>query len=85
MFKFEDVFASESSIDDFYTTNSARKNTKQKIRVASISDLNGFVKIAKDKLVRVSNKDFWRLAQDSETGEYVIERIEDDLDGPVQG
>ena len=83
MFKIEDFSFSPSSIDDFYAPPK-KKDSSYKIKVASLNELNGFVRIASDTLIHVAQKDFWRLAQD-ENGEYVIERMADDQEGPIKG
>ena len=89
MLKIEDFKFSSSSIDDFYKSNKPKVSSSgllpSKMRVASKQDLNGFMKISKDTLIHVSQQDFWKLAQDSETGEYYIERLTDDTNGPVKG
>lgn len=86
MLKLEDIhFEDSSPIDDFYSPVSAPSFAQDKIKIASTSDLKGFVRVASDKLVRISQNDFWKLAKDEETGEFFIERIADDMDGPVKG
>jgi len=88
MLKIEDFsFDNSSSIDDFYSPPKIKHNPGigSRYKVASLNSLNGFVRIASDKLVRVSQQDFWRLAKDDETGEFFIERLADDNDGPVKG
>ena len=42
----------------------------------------GFQFVANDKLVRISQKDFWRLGED-ENGPF-IERLVSDDEGPVK-
>lgn len=91
--KYENFRYSSSSIDDFLTGKSEKaaqvarqasvSKSTQKIRFASVSELAGFQLVADDKLVRLSQKDFWKLGQDAE-GPY-IERLVEDSDGPVQG
>ena len=85
MLKIEDFRFSPSSIDDFYSPPKSKLASSNRIRVASANDLRGFTRVASDKLVRISQQDFWRLAKDEETGEFFIERLADDLDGPVKG
>lgn len=45
-----------------------------KIKVASINDLNDFFRIAKDTLVHKAQKDLWRISEDKE-GQVIIERL----------
>jgi hypothetical protein len=85
MLKIEDFRFSGSSIDDFYSPPKLHTASSNKIRIASAADLSGFVKISSDKLVRVSQQDFWKLETDPETGEFFISRLADDHEGPVKG
>jgi len=86
MFKTKDIkFANSSSIDDFYSPPKVVTSGPKRIRVASANDLKGFIRLSHDKLVHVSQQDFWKLAKDEDTGDFFIERIADDLDGPVKG
>lgn len=82
MFKIEDFRFSSSSIDDFYTPIKPTRLASSRIRIASAADLNGFIRVSSNKLVRVSQNDFWKLAKDDETGEYFIERLTDG-DDPI--
>lgn len=45
-----------------------------KIKIASISDLSDFFRIAQDTLVHKAEKDLWRINEDK-TGQVVIERL----------
>jgi hypothetical protein len=47
-----------------------------------LNRLAGFEMLSNDKLVRVSQKDFWRLGQDDEG--YFIERLVNDDNGPIK-
>lgn len=84
----EDVRFSSSSMDDFLSNRPIkpirRVAAAGRIRVASLRDLigQGFYHVAEDKLVRLSQQDFWQLGQDAE-GHY-IERLVDDSSGPVK-
>lgn len=84
--KIEDLRFSSSSVDDFFTPKPApRVAATGKIRVANLRDLigQGFHLVAEDKLVRLSQQDFWQLGKDSEG--HFIERLVDDANGPVKG
>lgn len=83
--KIEDLRFSSSSVDDFFATPQAPAGrvASGRIRVSGMRDLVGFVRVADDKLVRLSQKDFWKLGQDDD-GHY-IERLVSDDKGPVQG
>lgn len=85
-----DVRYSSSSFDDFFAkgtpspaVRSASSKGPVRHRVASLRQLAGFHRVADDTLVRVSQKDFWKLGQDGEG--YFIERLVSDDEGPVKG
>jgi hypothetical protein len=85
-FNIEDFRFSSSSVDAFFTPNTPkvpRTASHGKIRVATPQDLQGFVHVGKDTLVRLSQQDFWQFGQDQDG--YYIERIVDDSRGPVEG
>jgi len=48
----------------------------KKIKVASLSDLSDFFRIATDTLVHKAEKDLWRISEDG-SGQVVIERLFD--------
>jgi hypothetical protein len=84
--KIEDVRFSSSSIDDFFLEHPvpvSRSASSGKIRISSLQQLAGYRRIANDKLVHMSQQDFWKLGQDDD-GHY-IERLVSDDDGPVVG
>jgi hypothetical protein len=74
---------SSSSIDDFFKETPKHTVAASRIRIASCSDLDGFFQVAQDKLVHLSQKDFWHLGQDEQG--YYVERLVDDSAGPVKG
>ncbi len=86
MLNIEDLRFSSSSIDDVFERPASRvaSNVSGKIRVASLTDLSGFMQVASNTLVHISKQDFWRLAQDEE-GNYIIERIVSDDESPIRG
>jgi hypothetical protein len=82
--KIEDLRFSSSSMDDFFQSRPpVRVAAMGKIRISSLRELVGFHRVAEDKLVRLSQQDFWKLGQDDQ-GHY-IERLVDDANGPVKG
>ena len=82
--KIEDLRFSSSSMDDFFAPpRTPGRVASGRVRVSCMRDLVGFVRVADDKLVRLSQKDFWKLGQDDD-GHY-IERLVSDDKGPVQG
>ncbi len=82
-----DFRSSSSSIDAFFEperpAQSKVASAAGKVRVASLSALAGFERVASDTLVRVSQQDFWKLGQDDEG--FFIERLVDDSSAPVKG
>ena len=75
---------SSSAVDDFMSDSpSVKVASAGRIRVANVNQLEGFQVISADKLVHLSQQDFWRLGQDEEG--FFIERLVDDTDGPVKG
>lgn len=56
---------------------------KGRIRVASVSQLDGFTRVSSNTLVRMSEKDLWEITED-ENGDYVVERLFDDNGNPLE-
>lgn len=57
---------------------------KDKIKVASLSDLSEFFRISQETLVHKSKKDLWRINEDKK-GQIVIERLFDpDTKEPIK-
>ena len=82
--KIEDIRFSSSSIDEFFSDLKPEVRTaSKKVRISGLHRLAGFEVLSDDKLVRISQKDFWRLGED-ESG-YFIERLVDDDKGPIPG
>lgn len=85
--KIEDFRFSSSSIDDFFSEPpppAPRTAASGRIRVASLRQIEGagFRFVSNDKLVRLSQKDFWQLGEDDD-GPF-IERLVSDDEGPVR-
>ena len=81
--RIEDVRFSSSSIDDFFSDLKPMARTASgRVRISGLHQLAGFEVLSEDKLVRVSQKDFWRLGQDDE-GDFLERRVSDD-EGPVR-
>ena len=83
--KIEDLRFSSSSIDDFFADRGPQGHVAAtgRVRVANVHSLAGFQVVAEDILVRVSQKDFWKVGQDAEG--FFIERLVDDGEGPIRG
>ena len=81
--KIEGIRFSSSSIDEFFSDLKPEVRTaSKKIRISGLHRLAGFEVVSDDRLVRVSQKDFWRLGEDDNG--YFIERLVDDDKGPVK-
>jgi hypothetical protein len=82
--KIENFRFSSSSVDDFPSPDSSTiRSASGRVRIASLNDLGGFRVAEDDTLIRISQKDFWKLGQD-ENG-FFIERLVDDDLGPILG
>ena len=80
----EDVRFSSSSIDDFFSDiKPVVRLASGRIRVSGLQQLSGFEVVSDDKLVRISQQDFWHLGKDDEG--YFIERLVNDDEGPIPG
>ncbi len=87
----EDLRFSSSSMDDFLTGRSEKfaaqaaaksRVASGKLRISNVNQLSGFQLVANDTLVRLSQKDFWKIGQDDQ-GPF-IERLVEDSNGPVK-
>lgn len=58
--------------------------TGSRIRVASIQQLAGFVRLGAETLIHRSDKDLWAISKDAD-GSMVIERMFDDNGEPLKG
>lgn len=76
------IDADEILFDD--RTASEAASLPSRMRVASVSDLKGFVRVANtDTLVRKSEQDLWSIAEDDD-GEFIIERLYDEIGEPLK-
>lgn len=62
---------------------SSEGDTPRRVRVSSVSQLAGFTRIANDTLIRKSERDLWSLQQ-SDDGDWVIERLFDEDGNPLK-
>ena len=60
------------------------ERTANRIRVASLTDLKGFTRVAKDTLINTSARDLWSIKPGS-NGTFVIERMFEDNGEPIKG
>lgn len=61
-----------------------RVKKASRIRVASMKDLKGFVRIGAETLIHKSDRDLWTLRQ-AEDGTYILERQFDETGEPLRG
>jgi hypothetical protein len=55
-----------------------------RMKVATIRDLAGFIRLSADTLIHKSDRDLWALKKEGE-GSYFIERLFDDNGEPLKG
>lgn len=94
-FKIESIEGLSSGLDAFFEREPAvitpfgqevQKTAATKpgrMKVASLSDLNGFVRSSSDTLVHKSTKELWALRQNGEG--YFVERLFNDSGTPLKG
>lgn len=56
----------------------------ERIRVASLAQLSGFVRTAEDTLIHKCERDLWALRKDA-GGQFFIERMFDEQGAPLKG
>lgn len=78
---FQDIDYEKASFDK--AASAGKKELPDRMKVSSVTQLEGFSRIASDTLVRVSEKDLWALKED-EDGEFTIERLYDDNGNPLK-
>ncbi len=61
-----------------------KKAAPGRMRVASLEQLNGFIRTAEDTLVHKSDRDLWSLGKDA-NGDFFVERMFDDAGAPLKG
>lgn len=79
-----EISSSSSGLDSFLGDKSSTSLPKTaRVKVASLDQLEGFVRTASDTLIHKSDKDLWSLQKDA-NGDYYIERLFDG-DAPLKG
>jgi len=53
-------------------------------KVASVGQLDGFMRLSAETLIHKSNRDLWSLKKEAD-GQYYIERLFDDNGEPLKG
>lgn len=72
--------ASEPSI---VTPGKVASATPHRVRVGSLSQISGFVRVSSDTLVNKATQDLWALKKEGD--DYFIERLFQDDGQPVKG
>jgi hypothetical protein len=60
------------------------KKTAARVKIASLTQLDGFIRTAEDTLVHKSDRDLWSLRKDAQ-GEFYVERMFDETGAPLKG
>lgn len=60
------------------------KKAGGRVKIASLKQLNAFVRTAEDTLVHKSNRDLWSLRKDAQ-GDFYVERMFDETGAPLKG
>jgi hypothetical protein len=55
-----------------------------RVKVATIHDLKGFVRLSSETLIHKSDRDLWALKKEAD-GNFFIERLFDDNGTPLKG
>lgn len=86
-FDFDSSFETAGGVglDGFLADSEARTaaESKPRMKVASLTQLKGFVRLSHETLVNKSTRDLWALKKDG--GEFYIERLFQDDGSPVKG
>lgn len=54
------------------------------VRIASLGDLGGFLKLSSDTLIHKSTQDLWSFKKSGDEGGFVVERLFDDNGKPLK-
>jgi hypothetical protein len=91
-FKLESIEVTASGLDAFFEREpqvispvgqAKTASTQTRVKVGSLSQLQGFVRASADTLVHKSTQDLWSLRQDGDS--YYIERLFNDTGTPLKG
>lgn len=76
-------FGSQHAFDDFLAPGGTKLKTAGRKKVASVTDLQGFLRVSHNQFVRKAERDLWQLEQDDD-GQYFLARLVDADGGPVK-
>lgn len=84
-FKFDDFETSGATgMDALFTREASAKVPRPaRVRVASVSQLQGFQRLSRDTLIHKSDRDLWALRKEGDS--MFIERLFDDAGTPIKG
>lgn len=73
------------AIDKLIREEGKAKSASGRTKVGSLAQLNGFIRTAEDTLVHKSSRELWALRQEGADGDFYIERMFDEMGGPLKG
>jgi len=76
--------AGGTGLDALFQREAHILNAKGRVKVASLRDLAGFVRLSAETLIHKSNRDLWALKKEAD-GNFFIERLFDDNGAPLKG
>lgn len=62
----------------------AKEEPRKRRKIASLGDLDNFLRVSSDTLVHKIQQDLWALKKEAD-GQFYIERLFDDSGEPVKG
>lgn len=74
-------YSGSEEIGKFLT---AKEDRGKRRKVASLSDLDNFLRVSSDTLVHKIQQDLWALKKEAD-GNYYIERLFEDSGEPIKG
>lgn len=73
-----------TGLDALFQREAHILSTKGRVKVASLRDLAGFVRLSAETLIHKSDRDLWALKKEAD-GNFFIERLFDDNGAPLKG
>ena len=73
-----------AGLDALFSREPQLVQPAKKVRLASINQLQPFVRLSADTLIHKSNRDLWAIKKEAD-GSMVIERMFDDSGAPLKG
>ena len=91
-FKFTDFESAATGLDAFFASEpqlltphgqGKPRTASKRVKVAALSQLKGFRRVATDTLINKATQDLWAIRKDGD--EFFIERLFDDSGSPLKG